>query len=255
MSLPLLALLGLFAGALIGATGVGAGSLMTPLLIGLFRLPLPVAIGTDLWFAALTKAGGAVAHLRAGHVERRIVLRMLLGSLPACLGTLLAMRLLGLERHGLGVLASALGAALLLTAALVAAPGWWRRLALRLQRRITPARRGALTVALGGVLGVLVTLSSVGAGAIGSSVITLLHPRLRPRSLVGSDIAHAVPLTLLAAVGHAALGHVDWRVLGALLVGSLPGIWLGAHASRWLPEHCTRALLAAALVAAGLRLI
>jgi uncharacterized membrane protein YfcA len=255
MLFPTLVLLGLLTGALIGATGVGAGSLMTPMLIGVFRLPLPLAIGTDLCFAALTKLGGALAHWRQGHVDRALLARMLLGSLPACALTLLAMHQLGWARAGQGVLRTALGVALLLTAAMIAGRGVWGRIALRAGRRIPGAARDSLTVALGCVLGVLVTLSSVGAGAIGSTLIALLHPRLRARRLVGTDIAHAVPLSLLAGAGHAWMGHVDWRVLAALLLGSLPGIWLGARASAWLPERITRALLAATLLGAGLRML
>ncbi len=255
MQFATLAALGLLAGALIGATGVGAGSLMTPMLIGVFRLPLPAAIGTDLWFAGITKAGGALAHWRHGQVERRVVLRMLLGSLPASALTLLAMHALGLDKTSLRVLGTALGVALLLTALLVACRGPCLALAQRLQQRLSPASRERLDLALGGLLGVLVTLSSVGAGAIGSTCIAVLHPRLPARRLVGTDIAHAVPLTLLAGVGHAALGDVRWPVLGALLVGSVPGIWLGARASRMLPERVSRALLSATLLVAGVRLL
>lgn len=255
MLFPTLVLLGLLTGALIGATGVGAGSLMTPMLIGVFRLPLPVAIGTDLCFAALTKFGGAVVHWRQGHVDRALLRRMLLGSLPACLGTLLAMHALGRARSGHGVLGTALGVALLLTAVMIAGRGAWSRFALRAGRRVPAGLRDVLTVVLGALLGVLVTLSSVGAGAIGSTLIALLHPRLRARRLVGTDIAHAVPLSLLAGAGHAWLGHVDLRVLAALLLGSLPGIWLGARASAWLPERVTRGLLATVLLGAGLRML
>ncbi len=255
MLFPTLVLLGLLTGALIGATGVGAGALMTPMLVWGFRLPLPLAIGTDLCFAAITKLGGAVAHWRRGHVDRAIVAHMLLGSLPACLGTLLAMHALGWARAGRGVLGTALGVALLLTAAMIAGRGRWSRFALRAGRRVPSWARDALTVVLGALLGMLVTLSSVGAGAIGSTLIVLLYPRLRARRLVGTDIAHALPLSLVASVGHAWLGHVDWQVLAALLLGSLPGIWLGARASDWLPERITRALLATLLLGIGLRML
>ena len=255
MLFPTLVLLGLLTGALIGATGVGAGSLMTPMLLGVFRLPLPVAIGTDLCFAAVTKLGGAVAHARQGHVDRAVLARMLLGSLPACLATLVAMHALGWARAGHGVLGTALGVALVLTAAMIAGRNRWSRFALRAGRRVPARLRDALTVVLGVLLGVLVTLSSVGAGAIGSTLIALLYPRLRARRLVGTDIAHAVPLSLVAGAGHAWLGHVDLRVLAALLLGSLPGIWLGARASAWLPERLARGLLATVLLGAGLRML
>jgi uncharacterized membrane protein YfcA len=255
MHFALLVVLGLLAGALIGATGVGAGSLMTPMLIGLFRLPLPLAIGTDLWFAAITKSGGALAHWRHGNVDAGVVRRMLAGSLPASVFTLLAMHALGLDKSSLHVLATALGVALLLTAVLIASRGACAALAERMQARCSASTRGRLDVLLGGVLGVLVTLSSVGAGAIGSTCIAMLHPRLPARRLVGTDIAHAVPLTLLAGIGHAALGNVQWQVVGGLLLGSVPGIWLGARVSRMLPERLARGLLSATLLVAGLRLL
>lgn len=255
MQFATLAALGLFAGILIGATGVGAGSLMTPMLIGLFRLPLPAAIGTDLWFAAITKSGGALAHWRHGQVERGVVLRMLAGSLPASLLTLLGMHALGLDKSAFRLLGTSLGVALLLTALLIALRGLCAAWAQRLQARLSARLRARLDMLLGGLLGVLVTLSSVGAGAIGSTCIAMLHPRLPARRLVGTDIAHAVPLTLLAGIGHAALGDVRWHVLAALLVGSVPGIWLGARLCRVLPERVARGLLATTLLAAGLRLL
>ena len=247
-------LFGLFAGLLIGCTGVGAGSLMTPLLLAVFGLSLPVAVGTDLWFAALTKLSGAVAHARQGHVDRRVAGLLLAGSLPASLAATALMHL-GVLGEGGGLLSLALGVALLLTAATVALRGAWQPAARAIHRRLPVAAIPALTVAVGAVLGVLVTLSSVGAGAIGATFILLLHPGLSSRRLVGTDIAHAVPLTLAAGIGHAALGHVDWPLVAALLVGSAPGIWLGARLTRRLPERFTRALLSAALVVAGLKVI
>lgn len=254
MSVPT-SLFGFAAGVLIGSTGVGAGSLMTPLLLGAFRLDLPVAIGTDLWFAALTKITGAAAHHRHGHVDWRIAALMLAGSLPAALVTLGVMHAAGIGRAGYGALGVALGVALLLTAAAVASRHFWQAFALRLDGRIPEARKPVFTVVLGAALGVLVTLSSVGAGAIGSTVILLLYPRLSAKRLVGTDIAHAVPLTLVAGIGHAALGHVDWPLVFALLLGSVPGIWLGARLTRVLPERLTRILLSATLFLAGVKVI
>ncbi|MDD4868838.1 MAG: sulfite exporter TauE/SafE family protein [Mycobacterium sp.] len=254
MSIPA-TLFGLAAGVLIGSTGVGAGALMTPLLLGAFRLDVPVAIGTDLWFAALTKGAGAVAHHRQGHVDWRICGLMLAGSLPAALATLGAMHGAGIGRGWYSALGIALGIALLLTAAAIASRQFWHAFALRIEGRLPESLRPALTVALGAALGVLVTLSSVGAGAVGSTVILLLYPRLSAKRLVGTDIAHAVPLTLVAGIGHAALGHVDWPLVFALLLGSVPGIWLGARLTRVLPERLTRVLLSAALLLAGLKII
>ena len=242
-------------GAIIGMTGVGGGSLMTPLLMGAFSLPAPVAIGTDLWFAAITKTSGAIAHQRHGHVDRRILLQLLAGSLPAALLTLGLMAATGLTKGWASALTFTLGIALLLTAVTVAYKRAWHALGLRLERWLPERRKPALTVAAGAVLGVLVSLSSVGAGAIGATLILLMQPRLEARRLVGTDIAHAVPLTLVAGIGHASLGHVEWSLLAALLLGSIPGIWLGSQLVRSMPERLVRGLLCASLVTAGLRVI
>jgi len=241
-------------GAIVGMTGVGGGSLMTPLLIGAFRLAPAVAIGTDLWFAAITKSGGAWAHHRHGQVDRRITALLLAGSLPAALATIALMHASGITKAWAGALTLALGIALLLTAATVAWRGAWAAWGLRLERRLS-RHRAPLTVAAGALLGVLVSLSSIGAGAIGATLILLLYPRLPAQRLVGTDIAHAVPLTLVAGIGHATLGHVEWALLATLLVGSLPGIWIGARLTRALPERVVRLLLCGSLVTAGLRVI
>lgn len=242
-------------GAIVGMTGVGGGSLMTPLLIGVFRLSPAVAIGTDLFFAAITKSGGAVAHARHGHVDKRIVLRLLAGSLPAAVATIVAMHVTGITKAWAGALTVALGIALLVTALTVAYRSAWHDLGLKLQRWLPESRKPAITVAAGALLGVLVSLSSVGAGAIGVTLILLLYPTLPTQRVVGTDIAHAVPLTLVAGIGHATLGNVAWPLLGALLIGSLPGIWIGANLTKLLPERLIRALLCVSLVTAGLKVI
>ncbi|MCO5125360.1 MAG: sulfite exporter TauE/SafE family protein [Rhizobacter sp.] len=242
-------------GAIVGMTGVGGGSLMTPLLMSVFRLHPALAIGTDLWFAGLTKTSGAIAHHRHGQVDWRIAKLLLAGSIPASLATIALMHLTGLSQGWSSALTLTLGIALLLTAVTVAYRRAWHAVGLRLERHIAVARKPLLTALCGVLLGVLVSLSSIGAGAIGATLILLLHPRLEARHVVGTDIAHAVPLTLVAGVGHASLGHVDWALLALLLVGSLPGIWLGAQLARKLPERLVRTLLCASLVAAGLKVI
>jgi uncharacterized protein len=246
---------GFAVGAIVGLTGVGGGSLMTPLLIGVFKLNPAVAIGTDLWFAALTKTGGAVAHHRHGHVDRGITKLLLLGSLPAAVATIGWMHMSGVTKAAANVLTLSLGIALLLTAVVVANRAAWQNLGLKLERWIPEARKPLLTVAVGALLGVLVTLSSIGAGALGATLILLLYPRLPAQQVVGTDIAYAVPLTLVAGIGHATLGHVDWALLAALLVGSLPGIWLGARLTKSLPDRLIRTLLAGSLLIAGLKVI
>jgi uncharacterized protein len=252
---PVAVLSGFGVGAIVGMTGVGGGSLMTPLLLSVFKLSPAVAIGTDLWFAALTKVAGSVSHHRAGHVDWRITALLLAGSIPASLATIALMHLTGLTKGWASALTFSLGIALLLTAVTVAFRQTWHAVGLRLQRWIPDHRRPALTVASGLVLGVLVSLSSIGAGAIGATLIMLLYPRLESHRVVGTDIAHAVPLTLVAGIGHATLGNVHWELLAALLVGSIPGIWLGAQLTRKMPERLVRTLLCASLVTAGLKVI
>ena len=246
---------GFAVGAIVGLTGVGGGSLMTPLLIGAFKLNPAVAIGTDLWFAAITKSGGAWAHHRHGHVDRRITLLLLAGSVPASIATILWMHASGVTRSGMAALTWALGIALLLTAVTVAYRKAWHAVGLRLERWLPPQRRAIATVLSGLALGVLVSLSSIGAGAIGATLILLLYPRLPAQRLVGTDIAHAVPLTLVAGIGHASLGHVDWQLLVSLLIGSLPGIWIGAQLTKAFPERLVRTLLCVSLVTAGLKVM
>src|SRR5574337_1514780 len=242
-------------GAIVGMTGVGGGSLMTPLLIGAFRLSPTVAIGTDLWFASITKSGGAWAHHRHGQVDYRIAALLLAGSVPAATATIALMHATGISQARAGALTLALGVALLLTAVTVAYRSVWRALGLRLERWLGGPRQAPLALGAGLLLGVLVSLSSIGAGAIGATLIVLLYPRLSAHRLVGTDIAHAVPLTLVAGVGHATLGHIEWGLLAALLVGSLPGIWVGARLARALPERVVRLLLCGSLVTAGLKVI
>lgn len=242
-------------GAIVGLTGVGGGSLMTPLLLSVFKLNPAVAIGTDLWFAAITKTAGSVSHHQHGHVHWRITALLLAGSLPASAATIALMHLTGLTKGWASALTFSLGVALLLTAVVVFYRQAWHAVGLKLERWIPDARKPALTLACGLLLGVLVSLSSIGAGAIGATLIMLIYPRLRPHEIVGTDIAHAVPLTLVAGIGHATLGHVDWGLLGALLVGSVPGIWIGAQLTRRMPDRIVRGLLCLALVTAGLKVI
>ena len=242
-------------GAIVGMTGVGGGSLMTPLLLSVFKLNPAVAIGTDLWFAAITKTAGSVSHHQAGHVQWRITGLLLAGSIPASLATVALMHFTGITKGWASALTFSLGIALLLTAVTVAYKQVWQAVGLRLERLIPESRKPLLTVLCGLLLGVLVSLSSIGAGAIGATLIMLLYPRLGSHRIVGTDVAHAVPLTLIAGIGHATLGHVNWGLLAALLIGSVPGIWLGAKLTRRMPEKLVRALLCVSLVSAGLKVI
>ena len=241
-------------GALVGITGVGGGALMTPLLIFVFGVAPVVAVGTDLIFAAMTKAGGLFVHARQGTVDWRVVRRLASGSLPAALLTLGLLQ--GLDTHSPQVqqfTTNTLGVALLLTAAAL----FWRL--WRGNDAPAPAREhrhaAAATVATGVVLGVLVTLTSVGAGALGAAALFWLYPRHSAVRVVGTDLAHAVPLTAIAGFGHWQLGTVDVALLVTLLLGSLPGIYLGSRLGAHLPERWLRPGMAALLLLIGLRML
>jgi hypothetical protein len=247
---------GLLVGLLVGLTGVGGGSLMTPILVLLFGIHPATAVGTDLLFAASTKTVGALVHGAGRNIEWRIVGLLVAGSVPATALTLVLLSMLG---HSSGesrhLITLALGAVLLVTSAFLLLG---RRLRERYAERIgalDPRVVNALTVLLGLVMGVLVTTTSVGAGAIGVTVLLLLFPKLPAARIVGSDIAHAVPLTLVAGAGHWWLGSVDWRLLGPLLAGSLPGIIIGSRLAGRIADGAVRCALALVLIVVGVRLV
>ncbi len=246
-----LTLSGFVVGVLVGLTGVGGGALMTPVLVVGFGIPPLVAVGTDLVFAAATKSLGVLAHARRAAVDWRLVGLMALGSLPASLATIRFLHEGSARGLDIGPwVESALGAALVLTAIALL----WRRPGPPPDASSVPSRPG-LTVVAGALLGFLVTLTSVGAGALGVVLLSLLHPRLSTTRVVGTDLAHAVPLAALAGAGHWQLGNVDGALLAVLLLGSLPGIWLGARLAHGLSERFMRPLLAIVLTAIGIKLI
>ena len=246
---PLYVASGFGVGLLVGMTGVGGGSLMTPLLILLFGIHPSTAVGTDLLYAAATKAGGSVVHGIARSIHWPAVIRLACGSIPACILTLLAIWLLGLDGTSQRSLVNlVLCFALLLTATSLI----FRKSILdRYQSRMEQVDERTITIATvvtGVVLGVLVSISSVGAGAVGVTVLLLLYPRLPMAKIVGSDIAHAVPLTLVAGSGHWLLGAVDWHLMSVLLLGSLPGIIIGSYAAVRVPQTVLRVVLASILI-------
>ena len=250
---------GFAVGLIVGITGVGGGSLMTPLLVLLFGIAPATAVGTDLLYASLTKLGGSWVHGRRGTVDWLIVRRLATGSIPAALLSLWLLHALQLDgKHFKTLITFVLSIALVLTALALLLKPRVQKLGQRKDGAILELHAHhlpAATILTGAVLGVLVTISSVGAGALGMVVLLFLYPRHRPVTLVGTDIAHAVPLTLVAGLGHAALGTVDYALLGALLLGSLPGIWLGSHLSTRIPEKILRPLLASMLMLIGGRLL
>lgn len=249
---------GFVVGSIVGLTGVGGGSLMTPLLVLLFGVNPSVAVGTDLLYASITKAGGTLAHSVKGTVDWAITRTLAMGSLPAAAVTLWLVH--EYFPGGLGgaskLISFALGIALLLTALSLLLRKKLQALAQKYASPTpNPRRTFVLTVLMGVVLGVLVSISSVGAGALGVTVLFFLYPALPAHRIVGSDIAHAVPLTLVAGLGHWWLGSIDWSLLGSLLLGSLPGIWVGSHISAKVPEKVLRPILAGMLVLIGTKLI
>ena len=246
---PLYVVSGFGVGLLVGMTGVGGGSLMTPLLILFFGIHPATAVGTDLLYAAATKTGGSVAHGWARSIHWPAVIRLASGSIPASILTLVVLWQLDLSGESSRSLVNlVLCFALILTAtsllfrkAIIARYRW------RLEQ-LDPRSTTRATVLVGAALGVLVSISSVGAGAVGVTALLLLYPRLPMTRIVGSDIAHAVPLTLVAGIGHWATGAIDWHLLGVLLIGSLPGIVIGSYCAHRVPETALRLVLAATLI-------
>jgi len=248
---------GLLVGFMVGLTGVGGGSLMTPLLVFLFGIPPIKAVGTDLLFAAITKAGGVWAHGRRGTVEWRIVGYLAAGSIPASLLTSYLLQSVVVHKENLNIIITTLlGTALILTSVALLFKADFQKFGRRVSREIAPdwtRWRGAMTVVAGIILGTLVTMTSVGAGALGAAMLFFLYPRLPTARIVGTDIAHAVPLTAVAGFGHLYMGTVDFVLLGSLLLGSLPGIYLGSHLSTRVPEKVMRPILASMLMLIGVK--
>ena len=265
-----LILSGLIIGAIIGLTGVGGGSLMTPLLIMGFGVNPAIAVGTDLLFAAASKLGGTVRLARERLIAWRAVGLLSVGSLPAALLTMAVLQHLGpSSAETEQLIRQVLGVALLLTAlatlhnvlasqrkknAVLANNDPAGAADLADTANATPAH-WALPVLFGALIGSVVTLTSVGAGAIGVTALLILFPRLAIQRIIAVDLAYAVPLTLFAGLGHASLGQVDWHLLGLLLCGSLPGIWLGSRLLKSLNPQVTRTLLSTLLATIGIKLL
>lgn len=248
---------GFAVGLLVGLTGVGGGSLMTPLLTLLFGIHPSVAVGTDLAFASATKTAGTFAHRFKGTVRWDIVRRLCYGALPAALVTTLLLKHFGAVSTNISlIIRYSIAISVLLTVIALLfkgkLQGW---LNTHPERQLHGARLANATILAGAVLGTLVTVSSIGAGAVGATLLVLLYPRLSPAEIAGTDIAYAVPLTAIAALGHWWLGSIDWDLLGALLLGSVPGITIGSLAARAVPEKFLRGLLAITLTSVALKLV
>jgi len=249
---PAFVVLGLVVGALVGMTGVGAGSLVTPAL-ALSGVPPIIAVGTDLAYAAATKTVGTLVHRAQRTLDLRVASLLAAGSVPSAALTIGVLAATGSYANS-GLITAALAAALILTAlALLAGRARVAAVATRFEARIAPMR-GILTIGAGAVLGLLVTLSSVGAGALGAVLLVALHPSMPAARIAGVDIAHAVPLTLVAGLGHLWLGNVDFALALNLLAGSVPGIVVGSLLAGRLTDALVRRLLAFVLLYAGARL-
>lgn len=253
---PLYSLAGVLVGLLVGLTGVGGGSLMTPILVLAFGFHPATAVGTDLLYASATKTAGAGVHGRYGTVDWRVVRRLAMGSLPAAVATLALLWVVGAQAEAMGrLIASVLGVALIMTAISV----FFRK---ELVALLTPFfagdddnQIGRLTVVLGAVLGALVSFTSVGAGALGMTALLILYPKVPVARLVGSDIAHAVPLTLIAGLGHLSMGTVDPWLLLSLLLGSIPGIIIGSLIATRVSDRVLAPILATTLGIVGAKLL
>jgi uncharacterized membrane protein YfcA len=252
---PIYAIAGFAIGMLVGMTGVGGGSLMTPVLILLFGMHPAVAVGTDLLHAAVTKTAGSLVHGFNRTIDWRVVRRLAAGSIPMTIVTMAVLSALDINS---AVARELINAVLTLALIVTAVTLLFRdrivgRYAARLDV-LTPKQVAVLTVIVGGVLGTIVSISSVGAGAIGVTCLVLLYPKLPTARIVGSDIAHAVPLTLVAGIGHWILGSVDLQVFMFLILGSVPGILVGSYAAARIPEFALRIMLATALLVVATKL-
>jgi len=252
-------LAGLVVGAMVGAVGVGGGSVMTPLLILIMGVAPHTAVGTDLIYASVTKMFGVSVHNSERRVDWQVVRRLASGSLPAAVATLTWMHWAESSGFREGVIIVALGVALIITALAMALKPFLYNIGKRL-RVSDPTHfkkyQPILTVLGGAILGVLVALTSIGAGALGSVMLLFLYPlRLTPAKLVATDLAHAIPLALIAGAGHIMLGNVDFVLLGWLLLGSIPGVMLGAHFGGKLPDGILRVAIAVVLGGVGLKLL
>ena len=257
-------LAGLFVGVMIGMTGVGGGSLMTPILIFGFSIQPAIAVGTDLLFAAITKSGGVWAYWRHNVVDWLVVRRLATGSIPMTLITLWVLKSTGMgDGSHANLITNALGVALILTSSALLLKGTISRM---LQARVghpvvnafyklrqDEQHKAMATIVTGAFLGVMVTMSSVGAGALGAITLLFLYPKMKGVEIVATDIAHAVPLTAIAGLGHSTVGTVDWSLLSFLVIGSLPGIYIGSHLGIKISDRVMRPLLAVMLLLVGIK--
>lgn len=255
-----LTIAGFVVGFVVGMTGVGGGSLMTPILVLGFGIKPAIAVGTDLLYAAITKSAGVFVHHKNNNIQWNIVILLSLGSIPASIASILVLK--RLDASGVNydnIIMTTLSIALLLTAIFLISQNQLKKLSQN--ERLAPIKalhrklRKPVTIFAGVMIGILVTISSVGAGVIGAAILFFLYPRFKAIQIVATDIAHAIPITAIAGLGHAHIGTVDYTLLIHLLIGSIPGIYLGSHFGTFLPEKFMRPILATILSIIGVRLL
>jgi uncharacterized protein len=252
------AVAGALVGVVVGISGVGGGSLMTPILVLMFGVAPQTAVGTDLLVASVTKTFGVAVHQNHGTVDWGIVRRLAIGSIPAAAATLAWMHYSEAHQVKSGFIITAVAIALIITSLGMVLKDWLHRVGRSL--RVTDEGyfkhlQRPVTVLAGVMLGVLVTLTSIGAGALGTVMLVYLYPmRLTPSKLVGTDLAHAIPLALIAGLGHLSLGNVNYALMGNLLLGSIPGVLLGSLISTRAPMRFIRYAIAIVLGAVALKM-
>ncbi|MBS0308075.1 MAG: sulfite exporter TauE/SafE family protein [Proteobacteria bacterium] len=248
---------GFAVGILVGLTGVGGGSLMTPLLTLMFGIHPSVAVGTDLAFASITKTAGTFGHRYRGTIRWQIVKLLCIGALPAAVLATLSLKYFGGLNQEIGQIIrySIAGSVMLTVVALIFRGKMRNWLARNPEKQLQGRSLTIATILAGALLGTLVTISSIGAGAIGATLLVLLYPHLPPAEIAGTDIAYAVPLTAIAAFGHWWLGSINWGLLLMLLLGSVPGITIGSLVARAVPEKILRGLLATTLTVVAVKLV
>jgi len=251
---------GLFVGVMVGLTGIGGGALMTPILVLLLGTVPKTAVGTDLFFAAITKMAGVGMHGRRGTIDWQVCRRLAAGSIPAAMLTGRALHQYGRSALKVdAVIMHTLGWMLVVTAIGLVFKN--RLHSIGRNFRIGDADRfkslqGPLTIAAGVLLGVVVTLTSVGAGALGTVMMLYLYPlRMTPSKVVGTDLAHAIPLALVAGSGHLIAGNINYTLLATLLTGSIPGVVIGSWCSAKAPDGLLRPILALLLVLTGMKIL
>ena len=256
----LFTLSGFVVGFIVGMTGVGGGSLMTPILVLGFGIKPAIAVGTDLLYAAITKSGGVLVHHKHGNIQWEIVGLLSMGSIPASICSIFIIK--KLDTAGInydGLIMSTLSAALILTALILLTRERLQKISENEKfdaiKLIHHKYRKPVTIFAGVLIGTLVTLSSVGAGVIGAAFLFILYPKYKTIKIAATDLAHAIPITAIAGLGHAHIGTVNYTLLGSLLIGSIPGIYLGSHFGTLLPEKIMRPILASMLLIIGVRLV